>query len=124
MAAKIFELGMRLFFNDVDYVVRYLNFLINKCDEASKFVTLIIYSSPGSAITKQANGMSRLSDINPLLDARALFERSVSSLESEKARPIWQRWLQYQMGVADLATLHKLDKRVADAYPSGELQLR
>jgi hypothetical protein len=38
VAAKIFELGLRFFSTDVDYVVRYLNFLINKCDEASKYV--------------------------------------------------------------------------------------
>ncbi|CAG8606746.1 570_t:CDS:2, partial [Acaulospora colombiana] len=36
VAAKIFELGLRFFSTDVDYVVRYLNFLINKCDEASE----------------------------------------------------------------------------------------
>ena len=36
VAAKIFELGLRFFGSDVDYVVRYLNFLINKCDEASE----------------------------------------------------------------------------------------
>jgi cleavage stimulation factor subunit 3 len=55
------------------------------------------------------------------LDARALFEKSVGSLDAEKARPIWQRWLQYQMGVADLATIIKLDKRAAEAYPKGEV---
>ncbi|CAG7852297.1 mRNA 3'-end-processing protein RNA14 [Serendipita indica DSM 11827] len=85
VAAKIFELGLRFFGSDVDYVVRYLNFLINKCDEAN---------------------------------ARALFERTVTAMDAEKARPIWLRWLLYQMSVADLPTLHKLDKRVADAYPN------
>ncbi|KAG8785345.1 mRNA 3'-end-processing protein rna14 [Serendipita sp. 397] len=84
VAAKIFELGLRFFSSDVDYVVRYLNFLINKCDEAN---------------------------------ARALFERIVVSMEAEKARPIWQRWLSYQMSIADLPTLQKLDKRIADTYP-------
>ncbi|KIM32651.1 hypothetical protein M408DRAFT_62773 [Serendipita vermifera MAFF 305830] len=88
VSSKIFELGLRLFGTDVDYVVRYLNFLINKCDEAN---------------------------------ARALFEKSVGVFEAEKARPIWQRWLMYQMNVADLPTLHKLDKRVAEAYPKGLL---
>ncbi|KAG8827959.1 mRNA 3'-end-processing protein rna14 [Serendipita sp. 399] len=81
VAAKIFELGLRFFLSDVDYVVRYLNFLINKCDEAN---------------------------------ARALFERVVVSLDPEKARPIWQRWLSHQMDVADLPTLQKLDKRIAE----------
>ena len=41
-------------------------------------------------------------------------------MDAEKARPIWLRWLLYQMSVADLTTLHKLDKRVAEAYPNGE----
>jgi cleavage stimulation factor subunit 3 len=55
-----------------------------------------------------------------LLDARALFEKSIVLFDAEKARPIWQRWLTYQMNVADLPALHKLDKRVAEAYPKGE----
>jgi hypothetical protein len=38
VAAKIFELGLRSFSTDVDYVVRYLNFLTNKCDEASRSI--------------------------------------------------------------------------------------
>jgi cleavage stimulation factor subunit 3 len=106
VAAKIFELGLRFFSTDIDYVVRYLNFLIGKCDEASKTFVLSI---PQMAYVKTST------------DARALFEKSVGSLEAEKARPIWQRWLQYQMGVADLATIIKLDKRVAEAYPKGEI---
>ena len=59
--------------------------------------------------------------VGPSIDARALFEKSVGSLDAEKARPIWQRWLQYQMGVADLATIIKLDKRAAEVYPKGEM---
>lgn len=37
VASKIFELGLRFFAHDVDYVVRYLNFLINRADEGSKW---------------------------------------------------------------------------------------
>lgn len=107
VAAKIFELGMRFFSNDADYVVRYLNFLINKCDEASEYLRSYPYS------------WFILAWLNNMTDARALFEKSVAALEPEKARPIWQRWLQYQMGAADLLTLLKLDKRVAEAYPKG-----
>lgn len=105
VAAKIFELGLRLFSTDVDYVVRYLNFLINKCDEASECV----YDTYSMSLA------------NIRTDARALFEKSIGLFEPEKARPIWQRWLMYQMNVADLPTLHKLDKRVAEAYPKGQL---
>ncbi len=36
VASKIFELGLRFFAHDVDYVVRYLNFLISRADEGSK----------------------------------------------------------------------------------------
>jgi len=37
VASKIFELGLRFFAHDVDYVVRYLNFLISRADEGSKW---------------------------------------------------------------------------------------
>jgi cleavage stimulation factor subunit 3 len=62
-------------------------------------------------------------ELNLEQDARALFEKTVGLFEPEKARPLWQRWLMYQMNVADLPTLHKLDKRVAEAYPKGQYTL-
>jgi hypothetical protein len=61
----------------------------------------------------------RLSPNNWSSDARALFEKVIGTFTPEQARPIWQRWLQYQMQAADLVTLHKLDKRVAEIYPKG-----
>jgi cleavage stimulation factor subunit 3 len=54
-------------------------------------------------------------------DARALFEKVIGTFTPDQARPIWQRWLQYQMQAADLVTLHKLEKRVAEVYPKGLL---
>jgi hypothetical protein len=37
VASKIFELGLRFFAHDIDYVVRYLNFLISRADEGSEW---------------------------------------------------------------------------------------
>jgi len=36
VAIRIFELGLKLFAEDVDYVVRYLQFLLNVNDDTSK----------------------------------------------------------------------------------------
>jgi len=38
VASKIFELGLRFFAHDIDYVVRYLNFLISRADEGSTWL--------------------------------------------------------------------------------------
>jgi cleavage stimulation factor subunit 3 len=104
VASKIFELGLRFFAHDVDYVVRYLNFLISRADEGSKwFRRLLVGISPNYLY----------------VDARALFEKVIGTFTPDQARPIWQRWLQYQMQVADLVTLHKLDRRIAEVYPKG-----
>ena len=62
---------------------------------------------------------ARLSPHDWSVDARALFEKVIGTFTPDQARPIWQRWLQYQMQAADLVTLHKLDKRVAEIYPKG-----
>lgn len=38
VAIRIFELGFKLFSEDVDYVVRYLQFLLNVNDDTSEFL--------------------------------------------------------------------------------------
>lgn len=52
-------------------------------------------------------------------DARALFERVVSSFPAEKARPIWDRWARYEYQFDTLEASQLLEKRMSEAYPQG-----
>ncbi|KAG8917680.1 mRNA 3'-end-processing protein rna14 [Tulasnella sp. 417] len=85
VATKIFEIGLKQFADNIDYVVRYLNFLIS---------------------------------INDDNNARALFERTISTFPGEKGRPLWERWSRYEFNFSDLAASQKLEQRMADALPS------
>ncbi|RDX41229.1 Suf-domain-containing protein [Lentinus brumalis] len=84
VASRIFEKGMELFSDEVEYVLRYLGFLISINDENN---------------------------------ARALFERVIGTFPADKARPLWERWARYEYQYGDLATAHKLEKRMAEVYP-------
>lgn len=52
------------------------------------------------------------------LDARALFERTISTFPGEKGRPLWERWSRYEFNFSDLAASQKLEQRMAEALPS------
>ncbi|ELU44944.1 mRNA 3'-end-processing protein RNA14 [Rhizoctonia solani AG-1 IA] len=86
VATKIFELGLKVFSDNPDYVLRYLGFLISINDENN---------------------------------ARALFERVITTFPPEKARPIWDRWSRYEYNFGDLIGSQKLEKRLAEIYPNG-----
>ncbi|KAL0579473.1 mRNA 3'-end-processing protein rna14 [Marasmius crinis-equi] len=85
LAIRIFQLGMKRYENDKDYVLRYLGFLIS---------------------------------VNDQTNARALFERIISSFQPSDARPIWECWARYENQYGDLETIQKLEKRIAEAYPN------
>ncbi|CAE6435414.1 unnamed protein product [Rhizoctonia solani] len=85
VAAKIFELGLKVFNDNPDYVLRYLGFLISINDENN---------------------------------ARALFERVITTFSPDKARPIWDRWSRYEYNFGDLIGSQKLEKRLAEIYPN------
>ncbi|OSD01936.1 Suf-domain-containing protein [Trametes coccinea BRFM310] len=85
VASRIFEKGMETFGDEVEFVLRYLGFLISINDENN---------------------------------ARALFERVIGTFSPEKARPLWERWARYEYQYGDLAAAQKLEKRMAEVYPS------
>jgi hypothetical protein len=58
-----------------------------------------------------------------LVDARALFERTVSKLSPQSARPLFDRFFKYECEYGDTAAIRKLNKRMADLYPEGKLPL-
>ncbi|CAE7226282.1 unnamed protein product [Rhizoctonia solani] len=85
VATKIFELGLKVFSDNPDFVLRYLGFLISINDENN---------------------------------ARALFERVITTFPPDKARPIWDRWSRYEYNFGDLIGSQKLEKRLAEIYPN------
>jgi cleavage stimulation factor subunit 3 len=51
-------------------------------------------------------------------DARALFERVIPTFSAERARPLWERWARYEYQFGDLEAAQKLEKRIAEVYPT------
>ncbi|KAF9236911.1 hypothetical protein BU15DRAFT_76511 [Melanogaster broomeanus] len=85
VASRIFEKGLESFGDEIEFVLRYLGFLISVNDESN---------------------------------ARALFERVIATFPSEKARPLWERWARYEYQFGDLEAAQKLEKRIAEVYPT------
>ncbi|PLW18409.1 hypothetical protein PCANC_08861 [Puccinia coronata f. sp. avenae] len=84
VATKVFDLGLKSFSEDVNYVLQYLDFLITLNDDSN---------------------------------ARALFEKTVSKIPPESARPLWRRWAAYEFIYGDKAASEKLNLRVAEIFP-------
>ncbi|KPV76834.1 uncharacterized protein RHOBADRAFT_34277, partial [Rhodotorula graminis WP1] len=84
VATNVFELGLKMFANEPDYILRYLEFLIQQ---------------------------------NNANNARALFERSVSLLGPDQAKPIWDRMAAYEFQYGDHLAAQKMAKRYAEAFP-------
>ncbi|KAH7916661.1 hypothetical protein BJ138DRAFT_1074533 [Hygrophoropsis aurantiaca] len=85
VASRIFEKGLETFGDEIEFVHRYLGFLISVNDDNN---------------------------------ARALFERVIPSFTPERARPLWERWARYEYQYGDLEAAQKLEKRIAEVYPS------
>jgi cleavage stimulation factor subunit 3 len=97
IATKVFELGLKSYADKPDYVLHYLNFLIQINDQPST-----------------PNHISFLT-----IDARALFERTVSKLPAPAAKLLFDLFYTYECEYGDSAAIRKLSKRIADLYPEG-----
>ncbi|WFC95429.1 mRNA 3'-end-processing protein rna14 [Malassezia brasiliensis] len=58
-----------------------------------------------------------LISINDDTNARAVFERTVSSLPPERARSIFARWAEYEYCYGDMSAISRLETRMQDLYP-------
>ncbi|WFC99890.1 mRNA 3'-end-processing protein rna14 [Malassezia yamatoensis] len=58
-----------------------------------------------------------LIQINDDTNARAVFERTVSSLPADKARVVWDRWVEYEACYGDTSGCTRLETRLQDLYP-------
>ncbi|KAI6040984.1 hypothetical protein EDC04DRAFT_2989123 [Pisolithus marmoratus] len=85
VACRIFEKGLESFGDEIEFVLRYLGFLISVNDDNN---------------------------------ARALFERVITAFSPERARPLWERWARYEYQFGDLEAAQKLEKRIAEVYPT------
>jgi cleavage stimulation factor subunit 3 len=113
VATKVFDLGLKSFSEDVNYVLQYLDFLITLNDDSSW--SPLNYLPPLSVSSKSADLLS-ISD-HSIIDARALFEKTVSKIPPESARPLWRRWAAYEFIYGDKAASEKLNLRVAEIFP-------
>jgi cleavage stimulation factor subunit 3 len=52
-----------------------------------------------------------------MTDARALFERTVSKLSPDTARPLWERWAIHESRYGDLGSILKLEARLTETLP-------
>ncbi|GMK56794.1 hypothetical protein CspeluHIS016_0306340 [Cutaneotrichosporon spelunceum] len=59
-----------------------------------------------------------LLSINDDTNARALFERSALKIPPAQARPLWETWARFEYVHGDLAAVHKLEARWAEAFPA------
>ncbi|EIM85352.1 Suf-domain-containing protein, partial [Stereum hirsutum FP-91666 SS1] len=60
-----------------------------------------------------------LLSINDDNNARALFERVIGTFPPDQARPLWERWARHEYQYGDLTAAQKLEKRMAEVYPTG-----
>lgn len=102
VANKILGLAHTRFPDEIDFVVRYLEFLTSVNDEnsAHSFHFLLLL-------------------LTLRIDARALFERAVSNFPPEKAKPLWDTWTKYEYQYGNLEAALRLEKRMAEVYPNG-----
>ena len=107
VAGRIFEKGMETFGDEVDFVIHYLTFLLSLNDENSTFVSPVLRS------------FELIVDVSS--DARALFERVINAFPADRARPLWERWARHEYQYGDLAAAQKLEKRMAEVYPTGRV---
>jgi cleavage stimulation factor subunit 3 len=101
VAIKILDLGLKKFPNEVEYVIRHLQFLLSINDDTSESRSLLE------------------NRVSLMIDARALFERSALNIPAEKARPLWDAWARYEYMYGDLAAVNKLEARFAEVFPNG-----
>ena len=51
-------------------------------------------------------------------DIRALFERSLSSLPANRAKPIWNKFLDYENQYGELSSIQRTEQRKSETYPT------
>ena len=59
-----------------------------------------------------------LISVNDDVNARAVFERTISGMPHEHARIVWERWAAYEYCYGDASAIVRLESRLGDLYPA------
>jgi cleavage stimulation factor subunit 3 len=107
VAGRIFELGLKSVPEGngellVPYISEYLDWLISQNDDNSESSAFLC---------------RRCLTFPSCLDTRALFERSLLGVPPAQARQIWSKFTAYEAQFGDLASLLRVEKRRAEAFP-------
>jgi len=108
VATNVFELGLKTFSKEPEYVLQYLDYLIRT-------------NNPNSMSFSPLDSSALVLTLLPFADARALFERTVALVEPEKAKPVWDRMAQYEYQYGDYLAAQKIFQRYSEAFPDGKL---
>ncbi|MCO5588091.1 hypothetical protein L7F22_042046 [Adiantum nelumboides] len=77
-------------------------------------LALKTYGSDEAFVVRYLDFLLAINDDN---NARALFERTVGNFTPDRARPIWDRWSQYEYSFGDSASIAKIEERLSQVYP-------
>ncbi|PWN32470.1 Suf-domain-containing protein [Meira miltonrushii] len=77
-------------------------------------LALKTYGSDEAFVVRYLDFLLAINDDN---NARALFERTVGNFTPDRARPIWDRWSQYEYSFGDSASIAKVEERLSQVYP-------
>lgn len=58
-----------------------------------------------------------------MLDAHSVFERTLNVLPLEKAKMVWNKFIDYENQFGDLQTLMDVEKRKKEVYQQGFIRL-
>jgi cleavage stimulation factor subunit 3 len=105
-AIRIFDKGLVEFWEDIEFVLTYLNFLISINNDARELV-----------YTYLAFGFSLVTHV--VSGAREVFERATITFPPDRARPLWEKWTRYEYQYGNFERVRKLEKRILDVYPNG-----
>lgn len=110
MSLKIFEVGLRSFGDNLEFVRHYLDHLIKVNEDSSMSVVAIYLCKIVVLVVHNSHSHS---------DARALFEKTLSTISGTEAKPIWDQFLDFETEYGDLASVQKLEKRREAQFPEG-----
>jgi cleavage stimulation factor subunit 3 len=53
------------------------------------------------------------------IDTRALFERALAAIPSDRSKSIWSRYIDYETQYGDISNLYRIEQRMGEVFPPG-----
>ncbi|RUS21308.1 hypothetical protein BC937DRAFT_93090 [Endogone sp. FLAS-F59071] len=79
---------------------------------------LKMFGDDPSYVCQYLEFLIQLNDDN---NTRALFERTLATMPADKAKPVWQKFSEYENKYGDLTGIQKVEKRRSEAYPEDSM---